>query len=59
MNFNKSVLIVLLVIVALMISQSEAKRNKTGKKHKNSTKWKEHKKKLNLTILYEDKDEKA
>jgi hypothetical protein len=42
-----------------MISQSEAKRNKTRHNHKNSTKWKEHKKKLNLTIMQETSDEKA
>ena len=43
--------VMLLVFVAI---SAEAKKNHT--KHRNSTKWKEHKKKLNLGFLNEDKE---
>ena len=59
MNSKNVVFLVLLVIVALMSSQAVAKRNKTYTNHRNSTKWKEHKNKLNLTISNEDLDKKA
>jgi len=60
MNFNKIAFIVLLVILVLMICQVvEAKRNKTYDNNRNSTKWKEYKKKQNLTILRDDLDKKA
>ena len=59
MNSKNVVFLVLLVIVALMSSQAVAKRNKTYANNRNSTKWKQHKKKLNLTILNEDLDKKA
>lgn len=55
----KSTTVFCLVMLLVLVSMSAEAKKKNHTMHRNSTKWKEHKKKLNLGFLNEDKETNA